>query len=75
MKAPSPPPGIAFDREQQLEYGAFNRRSGGYNATQRLLRRSWEDLPTALCAGSATMLMGTFEAILDRGSASRTIFP
>ena len=59
--------GIAFDREHQLEYGAFNRRSGGYKATQRLLQRSWENLPTALCAGSATMLMGTFEAIHDLG--------
>ena len=59
--------GIAFDREHQLEYGAFNRRSGGYKATQRLLQRCWEDLPTALCAGSATMLMGTFEAIHDLG--------
>ncbi|WP_295581236.1 LacI family DNA-binding transcriptional regulator [uncultured Oscillibacter sp.] len=59
--------GIPFDRERNLEYGAFNRRAGGYNATQRLLRRSWEDLPTALCAGSATMLMGTFEAIRDLG--------
>ena len=59
--------GIAFDREHQLEYGAFNRRSGGYKATQRLLQRNWEDLPTALCAGSATMLMGTFEAIHDLG--------
>ena len=59
--------GIPFDRERQLEYGAFNRRSGGYEATQRLLRRSWDDLPTALCAGSATMLMGTFEAIRDLG--------
>ena len=59
--------GIPFDREKYLEYGAFNRRAGGYGATQRLLRRNWEDLPTALCAGSATMLMGTFEAIRDMG--------
>ena len=59
--------GIPFDRERHLAYGACNRRSGGYEATQRLLRRSWEDLPTALCAGSATMLMGTFEAIRDLG--------
>ena len=59
--------GIPFDRERQLEYGAFNRRSGGYEATKRLLQRSWEDLPTALCAGSATMMMGTFDAIRDLG--------
>ena len=58
---------MAFDREHQLDYGALNRRSGGYKATQRLLQRCWEDLPTALCAGSATMLMGTFEAIHDLG--------
>lgn len=59
--------GIPFDRKRYLEYGAFNRRAGGYDATTRLLRRNWEDLPTALCAGSATMLMGTFEAIRDLG--------
>ncbi|MDD3347968.1 LacI family DNA-binding transcriptional regulator [Oscillibacter sp.] len=59
--------GIPFDRARYLEYGAFNRRSGGYGATQRLLQRNRDDLPTALCAGSATMLMGTFEAIRDLG--------
>lgn len=59
--------GIPFDRDRSLEYGAFNRRAGGYEATQRLLKRNWDDLPTALCAGSATMLMGTFEAIRDLG--------
>lgn len=59
--------GIPFDRERYLEYGAFNRRSGGYDAAKRLLQRNQNDLPTALCAGSATMLMGTFEAIRDLG--------
>ena len=59
--------GIPFDRSRYLEYGAFNRRSGGYEATMRLLERNRDDLPTALCAGSATMLMGTFEAIRDLG--------
>ena len=59
--------GIPFDRSRYLEYGAFNRRSGGYEATMRLLERNQDDLPTALCAGSATMLMGTFEAIRDLG--------
>ncbi len=59
--------GVPFDRGRYLEYGAFNRRSGGYEATLRLLQRNREHLPTAVCAGSATMLMGTFQAIRDMG--------
>ncbi|MCI8400164.1 MAG: LacI family transcriptional regulator [Oscillibacter sp.] len=59
--------GIPFDRSRYLEYGAFNRRQGGYNATRRVLQRNADSLPTALCASSATMLMGTFEAIRDMG--------
>lgn len=59
--------GIPFDREQDLEFGKFNRKSGGYDATRRLLARRADDLPTALCAGSATMLLGTFQAIRDAG--------
>ena len=50
--------GIPFDREKYLEHGAFNRRSGGYDATMALLQRNRGDLPTALCAASASMLMG-----------------
>lgn len=59
--------GIPFDREKYLEHGAFNRRSGGYDATMTLLQRNKDDLPTALCAASASMLMGAFAAIRDYG--------
>ena len=59
--------GIPFDREKYLEHGAFNRRSGGYDATMTLLQHNKDDLPTALCAASASMLMGAFAAIRDYG--------
>lgn len=59
--------GIPFDRKTDLEFGKFNRKSGGYDATIRLLERRSGNLPTALCAGSATMLLGTFQAIRDLG--------
>ncbi len=59
--------GISFDREACLEYGSFNRRTGAYDAARRLLQRSQSDMPTAMCAGSATVLMAAFEAIRDMG--------
>ena len=59
--------GIPFDREKYLEHGAFNRRSGGYDAAMTLLQRNKDNLPTALCAASASMLMGSFSAICDCG--------
>mgnify|MGYP004471768653 CR=1 FL=1 len=59
--------GMPFDREKDLEHGAFNRRAGGYDATMTLLQRNKDDLPTALCAASASMLMGAFAAIRDYG--------
>lgn len=59
--------GIPFDWEKYLEHGAFNRRSGGYDATMTLLQRNKDNLPSALCAASASMLMGAFGAIRDYG--------
>ena len=59
--------GIPFDREKYLEHGAFNRRSGGYDAAMTLPQRNKDNLPTALCAASASMLMGRFSAICDCG--------
>ena len=59
--------GLSLDREHYLVHGAFNRRTGGFQATQTLLRNNQNHLPTAICAGSATMLMGAFEAIREAG--------
>ena len=59
--------GIAFDEERYLERGAYNRESGGYEATKRLLKRNWDDRPTAICVGSASMMMGAFQAVRDLG--------
>ena len=58
--------GLELD-ETYIENGCFNRVSGGYEAAKRLLRRNRDNLPTAICVGSASMMMGVFQAIKDMG--------
>lgn len=59
--------GCTFDAERYLEHGEFHRESGGYEAAQKLLRRTKDRLPTALWAGSGPMMMGAMHAIIDVG--------
>lgn len=59
--------GCEFDEEHYLEHAEFHRESGGYEATQKLLRKNSSRLPTALCAGSGPMMMGAIHAISDMG--------
>ena len=54
-----------IDLAQAARY--FGARGEADTATMALLQRNRGDLPTALCAASASMLMGTFGAIRDYG--------
>ena len=58
---------VQLDRERYVEYGEFHRQSGGYEAARKLLKRNRNHLPTGICAGSGTMMMGAMQAILDMG--------
>ncbi|MDD3347983.1 LacI family DNA-binding transcriptional regulator [Oscillibacter sp.] len=58
---------LTLDCDRYVECGAFHRQSGGYEATRRLLKRNLDHMPTAICAGSAAMMMGTMQAVIDMG--------